>query len=196
MPWLSSLLTFPLCTACSVAGLSTTSFLSELAAYIITVAYNMRFQYPFSTWGDTFMSALQHAILVGLIFHHNRGIKTASKVTAVAVAAAGCAFLFSGACSVATLKLLQALSMALLALGGRLPQILLNIRRGNSGELSMISCGLSVAGNVARVFTTLTLVGDPIILATAASQLVLNSVLLWQTLNTARQTQAPVVVAS
>lgn len=156
------------------------------------MAYNTRFGYAFSTWGDTLMSAVQHAMLVGLVFHFDTRVKTRTKVACVAGFAAGTAFLFSGACSVATLRLLQASCVALLALGGRLPQIVLNVRRGNSGELSIISCGLSVAGNLARVFTTLTLVGDPIILATAMSQLVLNSVLLWQTLDTARQLRASV----
>jgi hypothetical protein len=70
-----------------------------------------------------------------------------------------------------------------------MPQILMNIRRGDSGELSMISTGLSVAGNAARVFTTLVLVKDPLILATAASQLLLNGVLLWQTIDTARRSK-------
>lgn len=51
-----------------------------------------------------------------------------------------------------------------------LRQILLNLRRGDSGELSLLSCALSLAGNLARVFTTLTLVGDPIILGSAATQ--------------------------
>ena len=36
-----------------MAGLSLTSFVSELAAYTITVAYNLQFGYPFSTFGDT-----------------------------------------------------------------------------------------------------------------------------------------------
>ena len=55
-------------------------------------------------------------------------------------------------------------------LGTPCPQILLNLRRGNSGELSLLSCALSLAGNLARVFTTLVLVRDPIILASASTQ--------------------------
>lgn len=74
--------------------------------------------------------------------------------------------------------------------GARIPQILLNLRRGNSGELSVMSTGLSVCGNAMRVFTTLALVRDPLILAGAASQLLLNGILLSQTIATARQRQA------
>ena len=173
-----------------------TSFLSELAAYIITVAYNTRFNYAFSTWGDVLMSTFQHAGIVGLIFHYNTSVARTTKVAAVLSLTAGTAFLFSPACNVATLKVLQASSVLLLALGGRMPQILLNLRRGNSGELSIFSTGLSVAGNVARIFTTLTLVGDPIILAAASSQLVLNSILLFQTLETARRGREAIVSAA
>ena len=49
------------------------------------------------------------------------------------------------------------------------PQILLNVKRGNSGELSLLTCALSLAGNLARVFTTMAL-EDPIILGSAATQ--------------------------
>ena len=79
-------------------------------------------------------------------------------------------WVFGGGCPPHMLTALQAGSVVLLAVGGRLPQILLNLRRGDSGELSMISCGLSLAGNLARMFTTMTLVGDPIILAAAGTQ--------------------------
>jgi len=181
---------------CSVDGLSLTSFLSELAAYTITVAYNVRFQYAFSTWGDTLLNSIQHTAILGLIFHYNKSVNTGTKMTVIIAVAASCAFLFSGACSVSILKYLQGASVVLLALGGRLPQILLNMRRGNSGELSMISTALSVSGNAARVFTSMTLVGDPIILATACSQLVLNSILLFQTLQTARQKQGLILASA
>lgn len=173
----------------SVDGLSLTSFVSELTAYIITSAYNVAFAYPFSTWGDTFMSAIQHAGIIILIFHHDRTISTRAKLLVVSFLVVVTAILFSGLCSTATYQWLQGFSVALLALGGRLPQIVLNMRRGNSGELSIISTALSVAGNLARVFTTIALVGDRIILFTALSQLLLNGTLLFQTLDTAKQSQ-------
>ena len=49
---------------------------------------------------------------------------------------------------------LQASTIAIIALGGRLPQIMLNARRGNSGELSPLTSILNLAGNAARLFTT------------------------------------------
>lgn len=49
---------------------------------------------------------------------------------------------------------LQASTIAIIALGGRLPQIMLNARRGSSGELSPLTSILNLAGNAARLFTT------------------------------------------
>ncbi|KAL4538397.1 hypothetical protein Ndes2526B_g03298 [Nannochloris sp. 'desiccata'] len=181
----------------SAIGLSFTSIISELIAYVITVAYNVRFSYPFSTWGDILMVTVQQIAIVALVFKYNKSTRLGLKITTVVGFLAASAFLFSSEfCSIATLKVLQGCSALIMALGGRLPQIILNFRRGNSGELSGASTGLSVAGNLARVFTTLTLVGDPLILATASSQLVLNSIVLYQILDTARREKEVLVAAA
>jgi hypothetical protein len=52
---------------------------------------------------------------------------------------------------------LQAATILIIALGSRLPQIVLNVRRGNSGELSTTTSALNLAGNLARIMTTLVL---------------------------------------
>jgi mannose-P-dolichol utilization defect protein 1 len=171
----------------SVKGLSLTSFISELIAYTITVRYNLTHNYPFSTYGDTAICWVQNVGIVGLIFWFNKELSSGTKITASAGFALFFAWLFSGAVGLSWLSVLQASSVAILGFGGRLPQILLNYKRGNSGELSITSTGLSVAGNLSRVFTTVVLVKDPVILAAAGSQLILNSILLWQTIDTARQ---------
>lgn len=80
---------------------------------------------------------------------------------------------------------LQASTVVMLALGGRLPQIIMNFKRGNSGELSLLTVGLSLTGNIMRVFTTLQLVKDGLVLASAASQGVLNGILFYQCVSTA-----------
>lgn len=49
---------------------------------------------------------------------------------------------------------LQASTIAIIALGGRIPQIMLNAKRGKTGELSPLTSILNLAGNLARCFTT------------------------------------------
>lgn len=56
--------------ACSVEGLSLTSFASEACCYGVQVAYNVANRYPFSTFGDTAMCWLQNVAIIGLIFVH------------------------------------------------------------------------------------------------------------------------------
>ena len=133
------------------------------------------------------MCWLQTVVIVALIFRHNPALARPAKLGIGLALAALCAWLFSGGADVRTLTALQAASVLILGLGGRVPQIVMNARRGGSGELSITSTALSVAGNLARIFTTCTLVRDPLILATASSQLLLNGILLWQTLATARR---------
>lgn len=133
------------------------------------------------------MCWLQNLVIIGLMFHYRKGMSKRSKIAISVGIVAGSAWLFTGACPDKLLVGLQAMSVALIAFGGRLPQIILNARRGNSGELSAASTGLSLAGNVARVFTTITLVGDPVILAGAMSQMLLNGILLLQIIQTANK---------
>ena len=171
----------------SVEGISLLSFTSELVAFMITIAYNVRFMYPLSTWGETLTNAIQHAILVGMIFFYKKDSSTISKFLIISGLVSGTLFVFSGSCSDATLRWLQSLVIVILAVFGRLPQVFLNFKRGNSGELSFGSTLLSVLGNIARVFTTWALLDDILIMATALSQLTLNSILLAQILDTMRR---------
>lgn len=85
------------------------------------------------------------------------------------------------------LTALQASTIFIVALGGRLPQILLNWKRGGSGQLSGATSALNLAGNFARVFTTVVLTGDFLNLVGALVQAVLNGTLLAQCVATAKR---------
>jgi hypothetical protein len=93
---------------------------------------------------------------------------------------------FRPCCLVPASRALAALSgrgqIGALALGGRLPQILLNARRGDAGVLSSTTCGLNLAGNAARAFTSVVLTQDVLMLSGALTQGAMNSMLLYQSL--------------
>lgn len=173
----------------SAAGLSLTANAAELIAYSITFAYNYRLGYGFSTYGELVSCWLQDIVLVFLLLHFGRGVTRRVAVAGVGYAALLYAFL-SGAVPMPILTALQASTIAIVALGGRVPQIVLNARRGGSGQLSALTCGLNLAGNVARVFTTLVLTGDGLNLVGALVQGALNSTLLAQCLATRRRAKA------
>lgn len=71
-----------------------------------------------------------------------------------------------------------------MGLGARVPQIWLNYKRGNSGELAPITCGLSTAGNLVRIYTTIVLTADAILIASTAVQFVFNGILFIQCMQT------------
>jgi hypothetical protein len=71
-----------------------------------------------------------------------------------------------------------------MSVGARIPQIVLNMRRGNTGELAVISFALSTIGNIIRVFTTMVLTSDIILLASTVMQALLNGIITVQCLQT------------
>lgn len=142
--------------------------------------------YGFNTFGEVVACWLQDIILIGLIFRFSRTKKWVAAATGGAVAL-GCVWLLSPCCPLQVLAVLQASNIITMALGSRLPQIILNMRRGNAGVLSVMTCILNVAGNTARIFTTVVLTGDMLLMAGYLSQGTLNTILLCQSIGTARQ---------
>lgn len=64
--------------------------------------------------------------------------------------------------------------------GALLPQLLLNARRRSSGGWSPLTAGLSALGNAVRVFTTVQLTRDPLLLGGFVAGFAVNAVMLWQ----------------
>ncbi len=78
------------------------------------------------------------------------------------------------------------LQVSTIAVGilGRVPQVILNFSRGDAGVLSASSCAMNLAGNLARVFTSMVLTGDALVLGGAVMMALLNGTLLQQALAT------------
>lgn len=125
--------------------------------------------YGFNTFGEVVACWIQDIILIALVFKDRRKQPWVVLLAAAAFTA-GCSFLLSPSCPQQLLATMQASNIAVMALGSRLPQILLNMRRGNAGMLSVTTCLLNVAGNAARIFTTIVLTGDLLMLGGACSQ--------------------------
>ena len=67
---------------------------------------------------------------------------------------------------------------------GRVPQIVMNIRNGHTGQLSLGMCAINAVGTGIRVFTTLALTGDLVLLAGFALVFAVNGLLVVQCLQT------------
>jgi len=64
----------------------------------------------------------------------------------------------------------------------RVPQIILNHRQKHTGQLAFLSFALAFLGNLARVFTTLVKLSDPLTLASHLIAATLNGIIVGQIL--------------
>lgn len=148
----------------------------ETLSYAISLAYSFRNAFPFSTYGENLFLTLQNVLITLLIIHYSG--KGPAALGAAAVLSAATAY----ALAVLAPQTLALLQMATLPLGlfSKLPQIAQNARARSTGQLSAFAVGAQVLGCAARIFTTATEVGDPLLQAGFVLALVLNLVLAAQ----------------
>ena len=167
-----------LINAKSGTGLSVSGYILETIGYIITLAYNVRLRFPFSTYGETVFIAIQNVLILSLIFHYAR--KDLYALAAIGIALATAYALFDAKLvSYHDLQLLQGLSIPL-SLTSKIPQIYANYRNASTGQLSAFTVFNYLAGTLARVFTTVTEVNDPMIFWGFVASATLNAILAAQ----------------
>ncbi|SZE99923.1 unnamed protein product [Blumeria hordei] len=177
----------------SAAGISFLSYLLETSSYLISLAYNIRNGFPFSTYGETSLILLQNIVISALVLHYSgRSSAAAAFISALAFSTA---MLLEP--SFTDLKLLSYLQViaGLLGVLGKFPQIWTIWQQGGTGQLSAFAASLKIfpsflklivfnflLGSLARVFTTLQEVGDKLILYSFLAGASLNAVLAAQML--------------
>jgi mannose-P-dolichol utilization defect 1 len=163
----------------SAAGLSFTSYLLETASFLITLAYNARSGWPFSTYGETALILAQDVVIAGLVLHFTGRDGVAGAFVA-GVAAAIYALLVSDTLVDARLMGYLQAGAGVLSVASKLPQILTVYRQGGTGQLSAFAVFNYLAGSLSRIFTTLQEVDDRLILYGFVAGFVLNAVLAGQ----------------
>ncbi|KAM0691607.1 hypothetical protein Q7P36_007806 [Cladosporium allicinum] len=153
----------------SAEGVSLIGYLLETASFMISLVYNVRNQFPFSSFGETAFILVQNVCICFLVLEYSGKGNMGSLMIA---ALAGAGFLLFNS-DIVDMELLQYLQMGagIVGTASKLPQILGNWREGG-----LDSCLLSL------VFTTLTEVDDKVILYGFIGGLVLNIVLALQML--------------
>ena len=163
----------------SAAGLSFTSYLLETASFLITLAYNVRSGWPFSTYGETALILAQDVVIAVLVLRFTRRDGAAGTFIA-GVAAAIYALLVSDTLVDANLMNYLQAGAGALSVASKLPQILTVYRQGGTGQLSAFAVFNYLAGSLSRIFTTLQEVDDKLILYGFVAGFVLNAVLAGQ----------------
>jgi len=167
----------------SVEGISFTAILAEFLIYSINLAYNVYYKYPFNTYGDLAVSWFV-LIFVLVLMQWFRRFDAKRVVVVSVLSAVWCYTLFSQSLPAYILSWLQAASSVGLAFGSRIPQIWLNWQQGTTGELSIIMFIANALGCMIRVFTTLSLTGDTLLLFNAGFHFVLNAIIIAQCVDT------------
>lgn len=118
----------------SADGVSFLSYLLETSAYLITLAYNVRNGFPFSTFGETALILGQNVVISVLVLNYSGRAGMAALL--VAALAGSVALLFAE--SVLDMKMLSYLQAfaGVLGVASKLPQILAIWQQGGTGQLS------------------------------------------------------------
>lgn len=118
----------------SSSGVSFLSYALETASFLITLAYNVRQGFPFSTYGETALIAAQDVVVAVLVLRF-AGKGAAAGVFVAGVAAAIYALLNEGLVDGKTMGYLQA-GAGILGVASKAPQIWTVWQQGGTGQLS------------------------------------------------------------
>ena len=162
----------------SVEGLSLLSFLLETVACCVSLAYNKRNGNPFSTYGETAFITIQNLIILFLMLSYKKQFLFAALLSVATLATNR--FLYDeNWVSKSDMATLQFATIPV-TLFSKIPQIWTNFRQGHTGQLSAFSVVAYFLGTLARVFTTMQEVRDPLILLSFLLATIFNAILLLQ----------------
>ena len=178
-----------LITSGSAQGVSLTSYLLESTSFLITLAYNIRNGFPFSTYGETALILAQDVVITCLILVYSAKPKAGSTfphgqfraTTFVAgIASAIYALIVSDTLvSTQQMQTLQA-SAGVLSIASKLPPIITVYQQGGTGQLSAFAVFNYLLGSASRIYTTIQEVPDKLILYGFIAGFILNAVLAMQ----------------
>lgn len=118
----------------SASGVSLTSYLLETTSYLVSLIYNIRNGFPFSTYGETAFILVQNIVITVLVLNYSG--RQGAAALFIAVLGAGVATLFSEAVvNMGTLGYLQA-GAGTLGVVSKIPQIVAIAQEGGTGQLS------------------------------------------------------------
>jgi mannose-P-dolichol utilization defect protein 1 len=181
----------------SASGISFLSYLLETSAYLISLAYNVRQGFPFSTYGETGLILVQNVVIAVLVLNYS-GRPTTGAVFVAALATSALTLFGKNFVDMNTLSYFQA-GAGFLGIASKLPQIMAVWQEGGTGQLSAFAVSLSIqdtllegyllnhtqvfnylVGSLSRIFTTLQEVDDKLILYGFIAGFVLNAILALQ----------------
>lgn len=162
-------------------GLSISSLFMEITANVLAFAYHRQKGFPFATYGETLLIMIQNILIAFFVTHFDEAYEPASWNGFMI---ASFSLLFSVEKKVMTDKVMNALWMICLPLSiaYKIPQIWHTYKAKCKGELSTLSCFLTLMGSCGRVFTTIREVKDYSVLLMYVLNVLLNGTIWIQCL--------------
>lgn len=160
-------------------GINIFSVTLDLTAITIYASYNYVKAFPFSSWGDTALLAVQ-TLAIGILVLYYQGYVLKSVGYAL-VYFGVCIILMGGITPVDALWTLQIFNIPILLLG-KLSQAYTNYKNGHTGQLSAITLLMLFFGSLARIFTSIQETGDTMSIVTYVASSFANTVLAFQLL--------------
>ena len=157
-------------------GMSVMTWVYNLLGMSVALVYPFKKAFPLSTYIEILILTVQSAGILGLVCHYR-------ELTKEYLLGMGVFALVAGAVVVAQVnaKALQALQLLAIVICNyaNIPQILLTFR-AKKASWSPITAGMSMAGNLIRIFTTLQLTQDLLVMSGNLLGLITNAILLAQ----------------
>eukprot|EP01083_Nonionella_stella_P071234 191218_1 len=161
----------------SAKGVSSLTYAGETLCYLIGLFYNMRMAFPFSTYGENVALSIQNILVLVMMFVYAE--KQVLKCFTMLAFFSSISYAMLNVLTIESLSYLVGCNIAFAALA-KLPQIYVNFASKSTGQLSLPTTALQFGGCVARVFTTIQEVSDPLILCGFIVGAALNSIIVGQ----------------
>lgn len=126
----------------SAEGISFLSYLLESGSYLISLGYNVRHGFPFSTYGETALILVQNAVIASLVLKYGGKGLPAVGAWIAGLVAVGAALYREDVVDVKMLAWLQA-GAGVLSAASKLPQIVTIWQEGGTGQLSAFAVSLA-----------------------------------------------------
>jgi PQ loop repeat len=162
-----------------VDGISLASLITEVSCYAGMTAYAIRKGYACFLWGSEAACYLQDSFLIAMVVVLRR-LPRLQVACAAAVWLGAQALLFTEAVPMWLLSKFQIATALLLGLGARVPQILLNFRRGHTGTLTAATSIFNATANVVTFMVVSILTQDRYVLFTQCWMFMLNITIIGQ----------------
>jgi len=160
-------------------GISLATFWMQLIGFSAVFLYNNSKGFPLAAYGENVSLALQSLVILVLAKHFSKEGITKRFCFGLSVYGAWVTSYLAGWLPASATFGMQVVAMTIIT-GAIVPQIILNFKRKDTGEWSILTAVMSTGGNALRVFTTLQLTHDPLLLTGYLLGFAVNATLLWQ----------------